>query len=213
MLDRHIHPKVKPLLSWLAKGLSAASVMADKVTLLGFAIGLCALPLLAWEHYTTALVCILLNRILDGLDGALARETKLTDAGGYLDIVLDFLFYALVPLGFVLANPESNAIAGAFLLFAFIGTGSSFLAFAALSDKYRLDNPDYPHKSFYYIGGLTEGFETILCFILCCLWPSQFPLIAWIFGGLCCLTTLTRIWGGYNTLKQAEKKRTGAGER
>lgn len=52
----------------------------------------------------------------------------MTDAGGFLDISLDFLFYALVPFGFILADPTHNALAGGWLLFAFIGTGSSFLA-------------------------------------------------------------------------------------
>lgn len=83
---------------------------------------------------------------------ALARRRELTDAGGFLDISLDFLFYALVPFGFILAAPEQNALAGGWLLFAFIGTGSSFLAFAALAAKHQIDNPGYAHKSFYYLG-------------------------------------------------------------
>lgn len=86
-------------------------------------------------------------------------------------------------------------------MFAFIGTGSSFLAFAALAAKHDIDNPGYAHKSFYYIGGLTEGTETIALFVLCCLFPAQFTLFAWIFGALCWLTTTTRIWSGYVTLK------------
>lgn len=87
------------------------------------------------------------------------------------------------------------------LLFAFIGTGSSFLAFAALAAKHNIDNPGYAHKSFYYIGGLTEGTETIVLFVLCCLFPAHFAVFAWIFGALCWLTTTTRIWSGYVTLK------------
>ena len=101
----------------------------------------------------------------------------LTDAGGFLDISLDFLFYALVPFGFILAAPEQNALAGGWLLFAFIGTGSSFLAFAALAAKHQIDNPGYAHKSFYYLGGLTEGSETILLFVLGCLFPACFAVV------------------------------------
>ncbi|MGG5839010.1 CDP-alcohol phosphatidyltransferase family protein, partial [Huaxiibacter chinensis] len=160
-----------------------------------------ALPLLASGHYTAALVAILLNRLLDGLDGALARRRGLTDAGGFLDIALDFLFYALVPFGFALAAPVENALAAGWLLFAFIGTGSSFLAFAALASRHNIENPGYAHKSFYYLGGLTEGTETILLFVLCCLFPAHFALFAWAFGALCWLTTTTRIWSGYQTLK------------
>ncbi len=146
----------------------------------------------------------MLNRLLDGLDGALARRRGLSDAGGFLDISLDFLFYALVPFGFIVADPAQNALAGGWLLFAFIGTGSSFLAFATLAAKHQIANPGYAHKSFYYLGGLTEGTETILLFVLCCLFPAHFTWLAWCFGALCWLTTFTRIWSGYLTLREAQ---------
>ncbi|MCP6612671.1 CDP-alcohol phosphatidyltransferase family protein, partial [Klebsiella pneumoniae] len=81
----------------------------------------------------------------------------LTDAGGFLGIALDFLFYALVPFCFILADPLNNALACGWLLFAFIGTGSSFLAFPALAARHQIANPGYAHKSLYYLGGLTEG--------------------------------------------------------
>lgn len=201
MLDRHLHPRVKPLLNRLVAMIDKPYISADGVTLAGFAIGVLALPFLALGWYFAALIAIVLNRLFDGLDGALARRRELSDAGGFLDIALDFLFYALVPFGFALAAPLENALAAAWLLFAFIGTGSSFLAFAALAAKHNINNPGYAHKSFYYIGGLTEGTETIALFVLCCLFPAHFALFAWVFGALCWLTTTTRIWSGYQTLK------------
>ena len=209
MLDRHLHPRLKPVLNAAAALLDRPAISPDGLTLFGFAIGVLALPFLALGWYPAALAAIVLNRLLDGLDGALARRRGLTDAGGFLDIALDFLFYALVPFGFALAAPAENALAAAWLLFAFIGTGSSFLAFAALAAlaaKYDIDNPGYAHKSFYYIGGLTEGTETIALFVLCCLFPAHFTLFAWIFGALCWLTTTTRIWSGYLTLKEVQRQ-------
>jgi phosphatidylglycerophosphate synthase len=146
MLDRHLHPRLKPWLNRAAETLDKPGITPDGITLVGFAIGVLALPFLALGWYAPALVAIVLNRLLDGLDGALARRRGLTDAGGFLDIALDFLFYALVPFGFILANPLENALAGGWLLFAFIGTGSSFLAFAALAAKHQIDNPGYAHK-------------------------------------------------------------------
>jgi len=201
MLDRHVHLHLKPALNRLVEKLDKPTLTADGITLLGFAIGVLALPFLALGWYLAALTAIVLNRLLDGLDGALARRRGITDAGGFLDIALDFLFYALVPFGFALAAPAENALAAAWLLFAFMGTGSSFLAFAALAAKHDIDNPGYAHKSFYYLGGLTEGTETILLFALCCFFPMHFALFAWIFGAMCWLTTTTRIWSGYQTLK------------
>lgn len=200
MFDKHLHPRVKPGLNRLAASIDKPFITPDGVTLAGFAVGVLALPFLALEWYAAALVAIVVNRLMDGLDGALARRRGLSDAGGFLDIALDFLFYALVPFGFALASPE-NALAAAWLLFAFIGTGSSFLAFATLAAKHDIDNPGYAHKSFYYIGGLTEGTETIALFVLCCLFPAYFAWFAWIFGALCWLTTTTRVWSGYATLK------------
>lgn len=157
MLDRHLHPRIKPLLHQCVRVLDKPGITPDGLTLVGFAIGVLALPFLALGWYLAALVVILLNRLLDGLDGALARRRGLTDAGGFLDISLDFLFYALVPFGFILAAPQQNALAGGWLLFAFIGTGSSFLAFAALAAKHHRRcawcHPDYenlPYASSRY---------------------------------------------------------------
>ena len=113
MLDRHLHPRIKPLLHQCVRVLDKPGITPDGLTLVGFAIGVLALPFLALGWYLAALVVILLNRLLDGLDGALARRRELTDAGGFLDISLDFLFYALVPFGFILAAPEQKCAAAA----------------------------------------------------------------------------------------------------
>jgi phosphatidylglycerophosphate synthase len=118
---------------------------------------------------------------------------------------LDFLFYALVPFGFILADPAQNAVAGGWLLFSFIGTGSSFRLCRA-GGKASANQLGYAHKSFYYLGGLTEGSETILLFVLCCLFPAHFAWLAWLFGALCWLTTATRIYSGYLTLKQLQRQ-------
>ena len=113
MLDRHLHPRIKPALNRLVSVLDRPGITPDGLTLAGFAIGVLALPFLALGWYPAALVAIVLNRLLDGLDGALARRRGLSDAGGFLDIALDFLFYALVPFGFALAAPAENALAAA----------------------------------------------------------------------------------------------------
>ncbi|MCX2789807.1 CDP-alcohol phosphatidyltransferase family protein [Vibrio sp. Sgm 5] len=201
MLDSLSIKIIKWPLTQSAKLIDKCGVTANQTTLFGFALGCFALPVLIAEQYTLALAFILLNRICDGLDGALARIQGITDAGGFLDISLDFLFYSLIPFGFVLANPEQNAVAGAFLIFSFIGTGSSFLAFAIMAGKRGIDNPVYKHKSLYYMSGLTEGTETIGCFVLFCLFPQHFAVIAYIFGAACWFTTFTRIYSGFHTLK------------
>ncbi len=176
--------------------LDKPGITPDGLTLVGFAIGVLALPFLALGWYLAALVVILLNRLLMVWTVRCAAQ-RAYRRGRLSRYSLDFLFYALVPFGFILAAPEQNALAGGWLLFAFIGTGSSFLAFAALAAKHQIDNPGYAHKSFYYLGGLTEGTETILLFVLGCLFPAWFAWFAWIFGALCWMTTFTRVWSGY----------------
>ncbi|MUJ37051.1 CDP-alcohol phosphatidyltransferase family protein [Aliivibrio fischeri] len=201
MLDSFSIKVIRWPLAQSAKLINKLEITANQTTLFGFILGCLAFPALIAEQYLLALVFIVLNRICDGLDGALARIQGITDAGGFLDISLDFLFYSLIPFGFVLANPDQNAIAGAFLIFSFVGTGSSFLAFAIMASKQGIDNPVYKHKSLYYMSGLTEGTETIACFIAFCLFPTHFAIIAYVFGAACWFTTFTRIYSGFHTLK------------
>lgn len=211
MLDRWTANWVQPPLARAATRLATYGVTPDQITLTGFAVGLLAVPLLAVEAYGAALVAILLNRLADGLDGALARHTRrASDAGGFLDIGLDFVFYAAVVVGFALADPAANALAAVWLLFAFVGTGSTFLAFAIMATRHRLERPAFPHKAFFYLDGLTEGTETILAFVAFCLWPGQFAWLAGVFTAACLITTLTRLWGGYRTLRDVGKRETSS---
>ncbi len=149
-----------------------------------------------------AIVPIVLGRMCDGLDGAVARLTRSqTDRGAFLDIALDFVFYASVPLAFVITDAAHNGLAGAVLLAAFITTGTSFLAYAAIAAKRGEQSTDYPTKGIYYLGGLTEGSETIALFLAFCIWPQAFSPLAYVYAILCIFTTITRIWAGWITFR------------
>lgn len=201
VFDRYAIKILKQPLSHSASFLRSKSVTADQVTIVSFIVGLGVVPTLYFQCYGCALLCIVVNRIGDGIDGALARMTQVSDGGGFLDIVLDFIFYASVVLGFALADPEKNSLAAVLLLFTFIGTGSSFLAFAIMAERRGIESIIYSHKGIYYLEGLTEATETITCFVLFCLFPQYFPVIATVFAVLCLITTFTRIAGGYYSLK------------
>jgi phosphatidylglycerophosphate synthase len=200
VIDAKLLPFQRRLLRPIALGLVTFGVRADQVTITGFLLGIVALPLLASQQYTWALVFILLNRVLDGIDGEVARLTIATDRGAFLDIALDFVFYALIPLGFALANVTENALAAAVLLAAFVGTGSSFLAFSLMAQKRKLQAQKFPSKGLYYLGGLTEGTETIAVFVAFCLWPNLFTPLAYGFAFACGLTTLSRWLQGWHLL-------------
>ncbi|MFP6808846.1 MAG: CDP-alcohol phosphatidyltransferase family protein [Pseudomonadales bacterium] len=192
MIDHQFRKLIDPPLDKLAQALHQSNITANQVTIAGFMLGMSVIPLLAFHQFMITLLVIIINRLADGLDGAIARNRGVTDAGGYLDIVLDFIFYSAVIFGFCLALPE-QAVYGAFLIFSFIGTGSSFLTLSIFAAKRSLTTKRRGMKSIYYLGGLTEGFETIVCLILMCLVPDWFWLIASIFGILCWVTTLSRI--------------------
>lgn len=193
MLDTTLRKFVDPALSPIATTLVKTGFSANNITIIGFFIGVAGWIALAMNHYYLALGMIVTNRIFDGLDGLMAQKTTKTDIGGYLDIVLDFLFYSGVPFFFALGKPEVG-LPASFLIFSFIGTGSSFLAYSAITAKHKTTNEKYKNKAIYYLGGLTEGTETITFFLFICLKPDKFTEAAWIFGGLCWITTFTRIY-------------------
>ena len=200
MLDRFALPLFALPHRATARGFLRVGLTANQVTLMGALIGFAALPLLVTQQYQWALAAILINRFFDGVDGTMARIVGPTDRGAFLDIVCDFLFYASVPVGFACANPAVNALPAAVLLASFIGTASTFLAFAAVAAKRGETSPRYPNKGIYYLSGLTEGSETILAFGAMCLWPQHFALIAYGFALACGITTLTRLYFGFKSL-------------
>jgi phosphatidylglycerophosphate synthase len=201
MLDRHAVAFIKPAVVALASRLAGFGLRADQVTVAAFAIGMAAALAIAFQSYLLGLGLILLSRLCDALDGAVARLTAPTDRGGFLDISLDFLYYASIPLAFAISNPAQNALACAVLLAAFLGTGTSFLAYAAIAEKRKLVSAAYPNKAFYFLGGLAEATETLLCFCAMCLWPEHVPVFAYIFAGMCAFTIATRIVWSYENLK------------
>ena len=200
MLDARLRRIIDPPLDWIGARLAKRGITANAVTVVGFGVGAGAWLALALQNYETALILIAVNRIADGLDGAVARHSRSTDLGGYLDIVLDFLFYAGVPFFFAVGRPE-DLLPAAFLIFSFVGTGVTFLAFAVLAAKQGVTTRMRGHKSFYYLGGLTEGTETIALFVLICLFPEAFAWFAWLFGVLCWLTAGARIASAVETFR------------
>ena len=197
MLDRLAIVALKPALDAGADRLVRVGATADAVTLAGLGVGLAAAAAVALGATLAGFALILLSRLADGLDGAIARRTQPTDRGAFLDIACDFLFYAAIPLAFAVQDPARNALPAAVLLAAFIGTGTSFLAFAVLAERRGLASTAFPNKGFYYLGGLTEATETLLCFLAMCLFPAAFPVLAFGFAALCGVTLVTRLVAGW----------------
>ena len=201
MIDRQTTALIRPALEGLARQLVRLGIGADALTFAGLAVGWAAAGAIALQAFWLGAALILVSRLFDGLDGAVARATTPTDRGGFLDISLDFLFYPAIPLAFAIADPAANALAAAVLLAAFVGTGTCFLAFATIAAKRSLTSVDYPGKSFYFLGGLTEATETLAFFIAMCLWPQHFAALALLFAAMCAVTIATRIYWGWQAFR------------
>lgn len=200
MLDRYAARLIKPAVQATGKALARIGVTANQLTFAGFLIGMVAAFSIARSAWLAGFIAIVASRFCDALDGSVARQGMATDRGGFLDIALDFLFYASIPLAFAFADPARNALAAATLLAAFVGTASSFLAFAVFAAKRGRHSTAYPDKSFYFLGGLTEATETLALFAAMCLWPAHFPLLAFGFSLACVVTIATRLWWGWKAL-------------
>jgi len=193
MLDNHIRKHIDPVLNQIGRELAARGTKANSVTIVGFLIGVLAAFAIVKGAFLTGLVLLLVSRLCDGLDGAVARAGTKTDFGGYLDIVLDFAFYGLIPLAFIIADPQANAVAGSVLLLAFYINGASFLAYALMAEKQGVSEEERGTKSLLYSVGLAEATETIAIFVIFCVFPSWFSAVAWAFAVVVFYTSVSRI--------------------
>lgn len=191
MFDAKIRPLIDPPLNRIGAAIARTGITANQLTFASGLVGVCSGAAIAFEHFAVGLGLILVSRLLDGLDGAVARSTRTTDFGGFLDIVADFFFYVSVPVGFGFANSD-NAPYALLLVASFALTGVSFLAFATIAAKRGAETSAHGKKSFFYSTGIAEGTETIAVFILMCLMPQWFAAIASFYAALCVLTLFQR---------------------
>lgn len=193
MLDGAVRKLIDPTLDAGGRRIAMLGVTANSVTITGCVIGLIA-AFAIWQHYYVAgLVLLLVSRLCDGLDGAIAKVTEPTDFGGFLDIVLDFVFYGAIPLGFILGDPSANGVAGSVLIFSFYVNGTTFLAYAIMAEKQDMVSTERGEKSLYFTTGLAEGTETIAVLCAFCLFPAHFSIIAYVYAAICFYTALSRI--------------------
>jgi len=199
MFDRQIQKFTQKPLQYIAK-LFLKFISPNHMTLIGFGFGVLMCLSIIIDQYLIAIIFLFFNRLSDGLDGVMARLQTPTPLGGYLDIVLDFLIYG----GFVLSfgiTEQNNTFLSMILLFCYIGTGSTFLAKAAILPSLTNQNSNEKiPKSFHYAVGLIEGTETIIFMVLCLLFPSLFIYFSSIFILLCVITTIFRIIVFYKEL-------------
>ena len=203
MFDSRLRPLIDPPLNRIAARIVRWGVSANGLSIAGAFAGIGAAIAIAFGQFALGFALIVTSRLSDGLDGPVARQTRSTDLGGYLDVICDYAFYASVPLGFAFARPEW-ALPAACLLGGFLMASTSFLGFAALAAKRGLETSAQGKKSFFYLGGLAEGAETIAVLALSALVPSWFPLLAYGYAAICALTVFGRVAAAVKLLRDAE---------
>ncbi|MFN3852811.1 MAG: CDP-alcohol phosphatidyltransferase family protein [Phreatobacter sp.] len=201
MIDTQLRRLIDPMLDPVGAALARRGIAADHVTLVGLGLGIGAGLASAFGAFLTALALVIANRLCDGLDGAVAKASGRTEAGGFLDITCDFVFYGAVPVGFALHAPEIYGLPAAILLFSFYVNGSAFLAFATLAARHPGIAAMPRAKSFHYMWGLAEGAETILFLVAVTLMPQLFPVLAVIFAMACLISGAARMVTGYRAAR------------
>jgi phosphatidylglycerophosphate synthase len=192
MFDVALRRVVDPTLIRMAVWAADWRISANALTIGGAALGLGAAFFITQSNFTAALAFIVLNRIFDGLDGAIARINGPTEFGGYLDTICDYIFYLSAPVAFAVIDP-ANQMPALLLVASFTLTAVCFLAFAAIAARQTSDEGAHGPKAFFYSTGLMEGGETIAFFVLFCLFPASFPTLAIVFAALCLLTVVQRV--------------------
>ena len=189
------------------KALYDMGISANAVTIAGFVVGLLAINFLAMNMFGYALLCILVNRVCDALDGAIAKHSGKTDFGVFLDAALDYMFYAGIIFGFALANPSQNAVAATFLMFGFTAAAATLLSYAIIA--YKNNAPQQPEigSSPFYLGGIAQGAETLVALIVLCIVPRLFMPIAIILGCLSLVKAFSVIVTAYYNFVIAPRKK------
>ncbi len=199
MLDAPLRRVVAPVLAMGAQRLAQAGVRPAAVTGAGWLAGVFACVAAATHMWGLALLLWLLNRLLDGLDGPVAAVTGATDLGGFLDIVADFSIYGGFVVGVAIAEPDAR-VACLVLLMTYYLSGTAFLALSSLMERRGASRSET--RSLRFVGGLAEGAETIVVYILFGLYPSHAAVIAWAFAAAVAVTVVQRVALAVSLLRQ-----------
>lgn len=202
MLDASLRTRLDPVLVSLARGLHRVGVPPMALTLSGLVLGLAAAGAAALTWWWSALALWLVSRLLDGLDGPVARlRGGGTAFGGYADFVADLTVYGAFVVGCAFGQPDATMPLLVLLLTYYVN-GASLLAYSAAAERARIDAPD--ERSYHFTRGLAEGTETILAHSLFVLFPGWMGLLAWVFAGAVAVTIVQRLVLARRVLRGAD---------
>ncbi|MEM7030394.1 MAG: CDP-alcohol phosphatidyltransferase family protein [Chloroflexota bacterium] len=170
------------------------------ISLIGLLVGLAAAVALWHQAYLWGLGLWLLNRLLDGFDGTVARvNEKQSDLGGYIDIMLDFVVYAIIPIALIfgLSEPTQGDYLGlAFLLATFYVNSASWMYLSSILEKRNQGAQAQGELTTVSMpDGIIAGTETVVFYCAFIIWASNASLLFTIMGILVMITVVQRlIW-------------------
>ncbi len=179
-----------------------ASVSPNLISVVALIPGLLSAAAIYQGELAWGLGFWLLNRLLDGLDGVVARiHEKQSDFGGYLDLLLDYVIYLAIPIAFAAAQPTAAHIWTLIALLASYQINSlSWTLLSSLLEKRQLA-PASRVTSIAMPAGLIEGAETVAFYTLFYFLSAQIP---WLFGVMAMLVIVTacqRVWWAWRHLE------------
>jgi len=185
----------KDRLMYSLTGRWAEKINPDIITLASFTAGIACAAAALTGSFKTALLLWILNRFLDGLDGAVARRyKKQSDKGAYLDIMTDFTIYAAIPLSLALrCNSVLLWKAAAVLLAVFYINAASWMYISALLEKKKKKTGGSLLTSVEMPSGIVEGSETIIFYSLFFILPAYLLWIFYIMASLTLITVIQRL--------------------
>ncbi len=212
MFDTALRRAYSPATDKVARVLHHHRVRAVQATAAGFVLGVAAAASAAAGWWWPALGLWLMSRVVDGLDGAIARLEGPTRQGGFLDLVADFTVYAAFVAGVAVQIPSAR-LAAVVLLCTYYVSGAAFLAWSAAAAEQAVSRP-HPgglaledNRSLRFVGGLAEGAETVAVYCLVCLLPRHAAAILWAFAALVAVTAVQRIVFAAADLRRSGEER------
>jgi len=214
MLDVQLRRAVSKPLNVMASAVDVPWITPDRLTIAGLVIGLSSAALAASQLWALALVAWLLSRVLDGLDGTLARRrlsaasaprpATASEAGGFLDIVADFVVYGAMVLGVAVGSTTAfGAPWWPFLLvmFGYYINGAAFLAFSSIAERTGRTISDADNRSLFFLGRIAEGGETVFVHALWLVLPFIAWQIAIVWSLVVLVSAAQRMIVGYRLLR------------
>ncbi|MDA8027338.1 MAG: CDP-alcohol phosphatidyltransferase family protein [Actinomycetota bacterium] len=202
MIDNRARKVLNPLLERAVTPLFRMGVKANAITTIGFGFGLASIVSISMRHNLLALALWLANRLFDGIDGVLARKSTPTDLGGFLDIVFDFVIYGGLLVGIAFGYPNLR-LESIILLGTYYVSGTALLALSSITERRaRIQNvaSERSSKAIRFIGGLAEGGETIIFYVVVMALPQYASIAIGIFIAMVAITAFQRIAMGVERL-------------